>query len=450
MKWSKFFAMLIATVAFSLTSCDKTTQEDPEEPVLGTEAAITSFVLVSGDVTIDGFLTGSEIEIAYRPDQYDYLTNATAEVVISDGATIEPDPSTARDYTVDGGVTFTVTSEDGETSRSYTVVPVEAIAVITAVQSWEKTAGELGLPTYSANNVGIAFSGSNIVTYDTQVFDLTGTPIGNLNLTGVDGASDTGFQLAALTNDANGVLVATVGLDTNGSYVASDASQTKFYAWMNGYDQAPTLIHTGEANFTTYMSVAGDVTSDAVLTFVAGRSAEQMHHVYQITGGDWDGKVWSSITTQYAGNDGNWGQGLSFVDGDSQGPYIMYDSRGNNEGLRICYYERGNETVLCGTLDSEYGGTDCYGNYSQGSAKAFSIDGVPYVAVASTGWTATYLTIQPTNTEDDYILPTVTFSGSEVFHSVGVYYDSESGNAYVASLAPGSHIVLYTISVQYV
>ena len=114
--------------------------------------------------------------------------------------------------------------------------------------------------------------------------------------------------------------------------------------------------------------------------------------------------------------------------------------------------ENGIETRLMGSLEEgELAGFgDLYGNYSTGSAKALLIDGVPYVAVASSGWTQVYLTIQPVDPNADYIIPTVSYSGAEVFPSVGAYYDTESGNVYVAMLSPNNQIVLYTVSVQYV
>ena len=205
------------------------------------------------------------------------------------------------------------------------------------------------------------------------------------------------------------------------------------------------------------MSVAGDVKGDAILTYVAGRGPTQMHHVWLVKNGDWENKVWSSVSTQYPGNDGNWGQALSFFDGSNDGtaalsPFIICDSRGNNEGLQILYMENGIETRLVGSLEEgELAGFgDLYGNYSTGSAKAFLIDGVPYVAVASSGWTQVYLTIQPVDTNADYIIPTVAYPGAEIFPSVAAFYDSESGNVYVAMLSPNNQIVLYTVSVQYV
>ena len=461
MKSVKFFAMFVAAAVFALSSCEKTPEggeQGGNETALGTAAELESLTLVSGDISIDGFFTGKTVEIAYRANQYDALAEATATVKISDGATIEPDPATPRDYTVNGGVTFTVTSEDGNTTNEYTVTLIEAVSVITGELTWDKSVGELGLPTYSYANVGVAFSGTHIVTYDAQVFDLTGAPVGKLNLTGVEGSDAEGFQLAALTNDNNGVLVASVGLDASGAYVPSNPTQTRFYAWMDGYDSAPTLIQSDSANnFCVYMSVAGDVKGDAVLTFVAGRGATQMHHVWLVKNGDWENKVWSSVTTQYPGNDGNWGQALSFFDGTNDGaaatsPFIVCDSRGSNEGIQVLYMENGIETRLMGSLEEgELAGFgDLYGNYSTGSAKALLIDGVPYVAVASSGWTQVYLTIQPVDPNADYIIPTVAYSGAEVFPSVGAYYDTESGNVYVAMLSPNNQIVLYTVSVQYV
>ena len=463
MKSVKFFAMFVAAAVFTLSSCEKTPQGGEqgggEEPTLGTEAELTSLTLVSGDISIDGFFNGNTVEIAYRANQYDALAEATATVEISEGATIEPDPATPRDYTVDGGVTFTVTSEDGKTAEEYTVTLIEAVAVITGELTWNKAVGELGLPAYSRGNVGVAFSGTHLVTYDAQVFDLTGAPVGKLNLTGVEGADAENFQFAALSNDNNGVLVASVGLDASGAYVPTGNTQTRYYAWMDGYDSAPTLILSDASgnDFCIYMSVAGDVKGDAVLTYVAGRGPTQMHHVWLVKNGDWENKVWSSVSTQYPGNDGNWGQALSFFDGSNDGtaalsPFIICDSRGNNEGLQILYMENGIETRLFGSLEEGElaGNGDLYGNYSTGSAKAFLIDGVPYVAVASSGWTQVYLTIQPVDTNADYIIPTVAYPGAEIFPSVAAFYDSESGNVYLAMLSPNNQIVLYTVSVQYV
>ena len=465
MKTLKFFAMLAASAAFTFTACTEKepdtpdNQETPTEEV-GTKAELTAFTLVAGGESLEGTVSGDEVGIYYTANQFEALQNATATATVSEGATIEPDPATARDYTVEGGVTFTVTSEDGKTSNEYNIVLVEAIPVLTASMTWEKTAGELGLPAYAYNNVGIAFSGNNIVTYDGQVFDLTGAPVGKLNLTGVDGASDPDFQLAALTNDNTGVLVASVGLDADGNYItgSDNVKQTRYYAWMDGYDQDPTLILSSDANLSVYMAVGGDVKGEAVLSIVSTRVvAPQMHNIYYVTDGNWENKQWTSVWTQYAGNDGNWGQMLSYFTGDPRGAFVMCDSRGNNEGMMVAYYENsddsgtpGAETILYGTCDPEYGGTDLYGNYSMGSAKALNIDGTYYVVAATTGWTAVYLTIQPTNTVDDYILPTATFTGSQVFASSGAYYDKEAGVAYVALLSPGNEIVLYTLEVQYV
>ena len=74
---------------------------------------ITSWKFQSNIAAING--TNISITLPFGTD----ATNLEATVKISAKASINPDPSTARDYT--NPVKFTVTAEDGKTIKTYTV-----------------------------------------------------------------------------------------------------------------------------------------------------------------------------------------------------------------------------------------------------------------------------------------------------------------------------------------
>ncbi|MDR1949463.1 MAG: SUMF1/EgtB/PvdO family nonheme iron enzyme [Spirochaetaceae bacterium] len=71
---------------------------------------------ITSPVQADGTIAGTAITVIVPYNTN--VTQMTAEVNISSGASIDPDPATARDYT--GPVTYTVRAEDGST-QDYTV-----------------------------------------------------------------------------------------------------------------------------------------------------------------------------------------------------------------------------------------------------------------------------------------------------------------------------------------
>ena len=102
MKTLKFFAMLAASAAFTFTACtekEPDTPDNPETPTeeVGTKAELTAFTLVAGGESLEGTVSGDEVGIYYTANQFEALQNATATATVSEGATIEPDPATARD-----------------------------------------------------------------------------------------------------------------------------------------------------------------------------------------------------------------------------------------------------------------------------------------------------------------------------------------------------------------
>lgn len=313
MKFNRFFAFLAAASMLAVAaSCDKEEKPDEQtqEPVVKSDACkLTALSLVAGAETIEGFVYEDDkvVEVAYMPDQYAALANATAVVAISDKATISPDPSLAADYTVDGGVVFTVTAEDGEHSAQYTVVLKAAEFNVKCQLVWQKTYGDLGVNTASFNQSNIGFAGNNIVTRHLDVLDLNGGKVGTLNVEGVATANLEGFALACVTNDHAGHLVASVAVTADDQVAPNSDSVAKsyIYVWKNGWDQAPELFYeTAEGNVTLYMSAGGDLTGDGIVNVITpGRGATTMFHTFYTTAGA-EGYQWAAFNTQYVSNDG--------------------------------------------------------------------------------------------------------------------------------------------------
>lgn len=104
----------------SLVSCNK----ELDLGLKGTDCSVLSFKLKSGeDVLIAGVFSESIILTAdYDRD----LTSMTAEVVLSEGASMSPDPASISDWSSD--MEFKVTSADGAVEKTYSyIVKREAV-----------------------------------------------------------------------------------------------------------------------------------------------------------------------------------------------------------------------------------------------------------------------------------------------------------------------------------
>ena len=469
MKSNRFFAFLAAASLVVLAaSCNKepqpepTPDPDPTPEVKSDACKLTALALVADGQTLEGFVYEDDkvVEVAYMPDQYAALTNATATVKVSDKATVSPDPSVAADYTVAGGVVFTVTAEDGTTKAQYTVLIKEAEFNVKCQLVWQKTYGDLGVNTASFNQSNIGFAGTNIVTRHLDVMDLSGAKVGTLNVTGVKGAEHAGFALACVTNDHAGHLVASVALTADGAPApdSDSVADSYIYVWKNGWDKAPELFYnTNEGNVTLYMSAGGDLTGDGIINVISpGRGATTMHHTFYTTAGA-EGYQWAAFNTQYVSNDGNWGQMVTPASGSIDGDFVICDSQGSNNGYmfyaRHGIADNGNDLALTGTvLDdalAEGGGSNQYGNYSTGHGRAFTLNGTSYVVACSSGWPCTYVTIQSLNPDDEnhYLLRTQVLSTPAPVPCSAYCFDEATGKGYVliSAQSESSMMALYEI-----
>lgn len=467
MKMNKLFAfMAVASLAVGFTACQKDDPKQDEKPAEPSkEAKLVKFdvtgTATTGEFTITGsmFEKDKVVELSYLPDELAALSAVTkVEYEISDKATIAPDPATVKDFTVEGGVKFTVTAEDGTTKAVYTVVAKAAEFSVKTVKVWDKLYGDLGIAAHSFKFCGIAFTGRNFATADCQVFDLDGKKVGKLNLEGVPSATLANFQLIDMSNDNQGVLVASVGVTAEDGVPAGgdDIAKTYIFAWMDGWDKAPTKIFSNEEyNFARYISVAGNLREKAILTFPTPvRAATQMFHCRQFTNMNWADPAWSGPIVNYPSNDGCWGQQISFTDSDPQGTFFIWDSRGENKGS--AFYARtgqkSKDVVLNGTLftdkiveKEEHGGANQYGNYSYGHARGFKYDGKDYVVACSSGWAAGYICIQPADPNEDYLLRSTMFAFATPCPCSAYYYDVETGHGIVLYAAQDYQVVRFDI-----
>ena len=498
MKTTKLiFAALAAMAVFA--SCGDKGPEGPQEEPKSDACLITSFTVRGEGLVINGFIdqAGKTVELPYMESQISSLAAATAEVVISEAATISPDPTAVTDYTVAGGVDFTVTAEDGKTTTVYNVYIAEAEFKQSCVKVWEKTYGELGITTGKPNfDCGLAFVDVDKFAYcDLRVFDLQGSYLGSLNTEGLpefggyaDGEMKAPGQLGAMTNDVNGVLVAIV--THTGEYAEGGTGcRTEVYAWKDGWDKAPTKIYGPVDYQCMYMSVAGDVTGDFILNFRTGAANPQMHHVLVYKGGKYfneDGTpacTWYGPMIQHPGTDGCWGQMLSFFSGDPEDGFVCWDSlaaaeygdTGNASAAFYVYgegltaFQNGAATelpligqVTWGNWNSE-GQRFSYGNYSIGHVRAFKYNGVKYIVAASSSWPCNWITVQKAEdvavddeeTEDvdesasNYLLPTDMIEGAASCAPCSAYvFDPGKGVGHIVYASQNVKMVAYDLSTE--
>lgn len=475
---AKHFLMTLAAAAMviGLGACSKddTNNDKPKpepEPEKSSEAKILTFKATAGDITIEGKILGEnndQIQLVGLYDDIQAMKAATAVVTISDKATISPDPAQEQDYTKAEGVQYTVTAEDGTTTKTYTVKAVEAQVNLKVEKVWEKTPNDLGLPESKINDCGVAFSGKNIVTYDCSVYDLDGNKVGTLNTTGLANT-----KLISMTNDDNGVLIASVADYQAGAEIGDTDRIQKGYIWVwkNGWDQAPELLLQNDGDFTRFISITGDVNGDALFTLITGgRTATppQMHHCYEVKGGNWAGAQWHAFSVNLPTTDGSWSQMISPCSTDINGYFLIFDSQNtaSSEEKESGIYKgeqvfarhgiNGSDVNLKGTLwddgnvaKQQHGGDYQYGNHTLGHVRGFRINGQDYGIVSTSGFTASFFTVQPVDPSKDYLLRTLPINETvEAMVCSAYLFDKENNCAEMIFMSTNFKVLRYRIVVE--
>ena len=474
MKINKLFT-LAAIAALCFASCktdDPITPEPKPEPkpeVKSEECKLIKLVAVTSAGEIEASLFSNEkvAEIDYLGEYFEGLKTATLQVEVSPKATTDLEEGKVYDLTTEK-VEFTVTAEDGVHKATWKIEAVEAEVVLSCEPVDQNVPGKFGIVEVSKLGSSVAFCGvDKIATINGEVYDFDANKVGDLNMEGVPA----GAIMLSINNDVNGVVIANFGFDKEGNptTVGDDINYGYVFAWKDGFDKAPTLVYTNvnnepnnRGNSFSYMNCGGDVNGDFLLcSIIAGRGAATSHHVWEFHNGDFSKSTWHHFQTDYASNDGNWGQTISPASGNVNGTFFIGDSMGDNKGYHV--YTRqgvkntGEDVALQGTTTTTVPGVQSagipegnalYGNYSTGNIKAFMLNGTPYVITASTGWPEVYITIQsndPADEENHYLLKTQYFSASQVIPSAAYVYDAANDKGQVLLLGGTILIARYEI-----
>ena len=156
-------------LSFVVTAKDGTTKKTYTVTVSiekSNKAEITSWQFLSYAAAING--TNISIVLFHGTD----ITNLKAIVKKSAGASISPDPSTPQDYT--NPVKFTVTAEDGKTTKTYTVTVKMEHPIISWTGGWRDDKAYTANIDHKTNKITIDL---NSADFETKVTLLSGTDI---------------------------------------------------------------------------------------------------------------------------------------------------------------------------------------------------------------------------------------------------------------------------------
>ncbi len=345
----KLYIALTLGVAILFASC--------KDDDLSSDAQIIDSFMVNGSVNgtstpFKAVINGDNtitIKVSPYVDASEAIGAAVPVFYLSKGATVEPDPSLPQNFAQEGGVKYTVTSEDKKNKREYTVSwgvsdhLASGLGFSYAEIGVKKNFAQLGYPG-EQGNFGFAdsklygdlimypaYCGNYIVLlsrayinadptspYGVKVVDRsTLNDAGTLNLGSISMA-----DLKLITSDYKGRCVGAVV--KNG--------ETEFFYWAIPTD-APHSIGKiaidmasttdGSANF----QVAGDITGNAWITALAPRGAKGQHYRVKVSGGQL-ASTYTVVETNYASDDCNGFQMISPLD-DSDEPYFVV---GDTEG----------------------------------------------------------------------------------------------------------------------
>lgn len=305
------------------------------------------------------------------------LTEATLKFCTSKGARVTPDPSLPQDFTVEGGVKYTITSEDGKTSKTYVVthgltdnLPYGEGATLGTFQM-EKIFTDLGYPGERGNwdladsrqygdiNGYISFCGHDYIVimarqYTDPHFDNPAMATKNLDLgLRVYNASDFSYAgrfnigsidptaLKAISSDWNGVMVGTV---------VTGANSTDLYYWENPLAE-PKLLGSVSENLgctndgANYIQISGDIKGQANIACGAYRTTEGEHYIIHLEGG----QIVSTdkISSGYSSADYGGFQMIAPMTSEPKPGYIVGDNEGTgNNTIKVYMNTYSGRTTL--------------------------------------------------------------------------------------------------------
>lgn len=363
----------VAMLGLGFTSCDDDdvfTRDGQEAFIFGGEKSCLTVKGNSGKEW-SSYMEDNTIYIQIAPwlDPVSELDGVVAKFYLSKGATVTPDPSIPQNFAVDGGVKYTVTSEDGKKTVTYTVTYILDTNMSaggsggfnTGNDEATKLFPELGYPGEQGNygfsdsrqygdlNGYVAFVGHDHVVlmarqYSAPKFDDPSMNVPDANLAfrvfrkndlNYIGNLNTGSipmaDIIAMTSDINGVCVA----------VVANGAGTDLYYWRS-YKDAPALYaHLNEklcplGDGGNYIQITGDIFGQANITANDQRGASGNHFMIHVE----DGQVEDiqTISTGVPSNDCNAFQMISALRTDINSSYLVGDvegGAGTNNTIRV-------------------------------------------------------------------------------------------------------------------
>lgn len=367
MKLNKYLAALFAvTLSLGFSSCsddDMFTEDGKRAEILTGDELCNPKLKGNSGLTWRSKIEGNTIYIVINPDldPVEELDGTTVQFFVSKGALIDPDPSVPQNFAKEGGVQYTITSEDGSTRNTYTItysptaVPEYGTGFTLGSQIVEKKFPELGFPGEQGNygfadsrqygdlNGYVAFCGHDHVVlmarqYTAPKFDNAAlnvpnadlglrvydkkdlSYVGKLNLGSIEMSS-----LMAITSDMNGVLVGAV----------RKADGCDLYYWTS-YNSAPALLGSVSGNLcsitdgASYLSIMGSLASEANITGNDGRNTEGRHFMIHVE----NNQITNTqiIKSGTRSDDGNGFQMISPLTDKLNSSYILGDVEGSGNG----------------------------------------------------------------------------------------------------------------------
>lgn len=462
----KIHSIFVLTIIVLFSACN---DED-----LGNEAAIINSFSVKGKdnsffravINDDNTIT---IKVSPYLDAVEVLDSAFATFYLSKGATVSPDPTIPQNFAQEGGVRYTVTSEDKQNKRDY-IVSWGISDQLSYGEGFsyaeigtKKDFTQLGYPG-EVNNFGYAdsklygdlllyhaYCGDYIVLlsrayidadptspYGIKVVDKTTlNDAGTLNLASISPA-----DLKLITSDYKGNLVGAVtkNNETEFFYWATP-TETPKSAGKTSVNMTPTT--DGSSNF----QVAGDITGNAWITALAPRGGKGEHYRVKVTNGQLASN-YSIIETGYASDDCSGFQMIAPLDDSDQPDFVVGDTEGTANAANSihCYVNTfAGSTVSVmpalwqNTLQSWWVGTGFSTARVGGRSpvvSALPVNGKSYVAVTSgTAWwhaTAVLSADLQTLTHENLNIAESVNRGWSFGSWVDWYWNEEDKEAYLA------------------
>lgn len=374
--YNNFFAASAVCVALlAITACD---DYDYDTQLARTDITSTFSVKSEAGNLYSSSIDGDKITLKINPfaDVETELNGAVPVFYMPMGATCSPSPLEPQDFTKE--VKYTITSGDGKNTRVYTVnwgpsdpLPAGEGYAYSSILA-EKMYTELGYPGQpitgqngSEANGDLmlfpAFCGDNLVGFSRvyawgntngvtiapnhslafKVWDVnTLEPVSaTLNLGNLSPS-----DIVNITNDWNGHLVAATG--------GLNGAQSDVYYWTSLSDAprhvgtlpSPVYTNTHEVDGSMFIQVAGDITGDALITYMPVKTATGDHVVVSVRSGSISGS--RTLSSGYPSNDQAWFQMISMFGTDENANYIVGETEGTGNGSVKAYYNSSNGMTL--------------------------------------------------------------------------------------------------------